>query len=69
MHLKDTAEGHDKIFGEGKTDLTACVQAMRDVQFDGAFNLEYEMDAGNPDPGIAKCVACLRPIIAKVNLA
>ncbi len=69
LHLKDTADGHDKIFGEGKTDLPACVQALREVEFDGAFNLEYEMDAGSPDPGIAKSLACLRPIIAKVNQA
>jgi sugar phosphate isomerase/epimerase len=67
LHLKDTADGHDKILGTGKTDLLACVQALREVRFTGAFNLEYEMDAGNPDPGIEKSVACVRALIAKVN--
>jgi len=67
VHLKDTADGHDKVLGAGKTDLLACVQALRGVEFKGAFNLEYEMDAGNPDAGIAKSAACVRMLIATVN--
>jgi sugar phosphate isomerase/epimerase len=54
LHVKDRdkdAAHTDRPFGEGAVPLKALAQALKDVKFRYAANLEYEMDENDPTEG------------------
>ena len=54
LHLKDWEYGEgETIVGEGDVDLSALVNALRAVDFDGPIALEYELQPDNPSPDMA----------------
>ena len=68
LHIKDwNAQKHDVVVGKGVFDVEAFFVALKETGFDGACNLEYELDAANPVPGIAASLEALRAVIAKVG--
>ncbi len=55
VHLKDWKVGHDEtVIGEGDLDLEKTVAALRAINFDGFICMEYELDPGNPAPGMKR---------------
>ncbi len=69
VHLKDftfdeNGNPQETVLGTGVLDLSAVLQALRDVNFKGYASLEYEGDASDPAPKISGCVANLKKIDA-----
>ncbi len=65
MHYKDftfapNGAWNDVVVGTGNLDLPALMNALEAAKFDGYAIIEYEGDADNPVPALAKCVAALR---------
>ena len=57
VHFKDftySADGshEDVVIGQGTIDLPALMQALRDIDFSGHANLEYEGEPENPIPAL-----------------
>ena len=57
VHFKDftySADGshEDVVIGQGTIDLPALIQALRDIDFSGHANLEYEGEPENPIPAL-----------------
>ena len=67
LHLKDWVHGAEEtIVGEGDMDLIACVEALRDVNFDGPIMLEYELSPNNPVPDMAQGIINWRQAVDTV---
>ncbi len=66
VHLKDVNEQkRDVGIGEGILDLRGFVKALKEVGFNGAFMLEYELEPQNPVPGIRKSLAVVEKILSE----
>ncbi len=55
VHLKDVrrAGAHDTCrFGEGVVPLRQCVQALRQIGYQGAISVEHEPESSNPDQDV-----------------
>jgi sugar phosphate isomerase/epimerase len=68
MHIKDLRDFHERgsdvPVGEGAMPIVAIFQELRKMNYRGFVNLEYEVDADNPIPGMAKSIAYMRGVLA-----
>lgn len=68
MHLKDLRDLKVKesqcIVGEGQIPIVEIFRQLRTLRFPGYANLEYEIDADNPLPGMKQSFAYMRGVLA-----
>jgi len=68
MHAKDLRDRSDKdsqcIVGEGVLPIPALFQTLSDIGYAGFVNLEYEIDADDPLPGMKQSFAYMRGVLA-----
>ena len=68
MHAKDlrnlTAKGSQCVVGEGAMPIAAIFQQLQAIHFAGYVNLEYEIDADDPLPGMKQSFAYMRGVLA-----
>ena len=70
LHLKDLRDLMDKnsqcVVGEGKMPIAEIFAQLVRQKFEGYANLEYEIDAKDPVPGMKKSFAHMRSVLEKV---
>lgn len=68
LHMKDLADLTDRdsqvIVGQGKIPIPDIFRQLRDMSFPYSVNLEYEIDAENPLPGMKESFAYMRGALA-----
>jgi sugar phosphate isomerase/epimerase len=68
LHAKDLRDLKDKasqcIVGEGAIPFPEIFRALEQVHFGGFVNLEYEIDADDPLPGMKQSFAYMRGVLA-----
>jgi sugar phosphate isomerase/epimerase len=68
MHAKDLRDLRDKesqcIVGEGKIPIPALFRQLEKMRYSGYVNLEYEIDAADPLPGMKQSFAYMRGVLA-----
>jgi sugar phosphate isomerase/epimerase len=68
MHVKDlrdlTAKGNQCIVGEGAIPIPEIFEQLLAIGFRGCANLEYEIDAADPLPGMKQSLAYMRGTLA-----
>lgn len=68
MHAKDLRDMKDKesqcIVGEGAIPIPAIFRQLRAISYPGCVNLEYEIDADDPLPGMQRSFAYMRGVLA-----
>ena len=67
MHAKDLRDLKDKesqcIVGEGAMPIPAIFRALEAIRYEGFVNLEYEIDADDPLPGMKQSFAYMRGVL------
>ena len=73
MHAKDlrdlTAKGSQCIVGEGAIPIAQIFEQLQAIGFRGYVNLEYEIDADDPLPGMKQSFAYMRGALAGLSAA
>ena len=73
MHAKDlrdlTAKGSQCIVGEGAIPIAGIFRQLEAMRFAGYVNLEYEIDADDPLPGMKQSFAYMRGVLAGLGSA
>jgi hypothetical protein len=68
IHIKDLAEATAKesqvAVGEGVMPVRAIFQALIDTKYPGNVDLEYEIHANDPMPGVVESFAYMRGVLA-----
>ena len=68
MHMKDlrdlTAKGSQCIVGEGAIPIADIFRQLGTMRYRGYVNLEYEIDADAPLPGMKQSFAYMRGALA-----
>jgi sugar phosphate isomerase/epimerase len=68
MHAKDLRDLSVKesqcIVGEGKIPIPALFRQLQTMRYPGYVNLEYEIDADDPLPGMKQSMAYMRGVLA-----
>jgi sugar phosphate isomerase/epimerase len=68
MHVKDlrdqTAKASQCIVGEGSLPFADLFRALDTIHYAGYVNLEYEIDADDPLPGMKQSFAYMRGVLA-----
>ena len=68
MHMKDLRDldsvDSQCIVGEGKIPVPAIFRQLEEMNYAGHVNLEYEIDADDPLPGMKQSFAYMRGVIA-----
>ncbi|MCF3648632.1 sugar phosphate isomerase/epimerase family protein [Synoicihabitans lomoniglobus] len=68
IHIKDlkvaTERDSQCVVGEGLLPIAAFLRQLQRQGFSGCANLEYEIDASNPVPGMQRSIAYLRGVLA-----
>jgi sugar phosphate isomerase/epimerase len=68
MHAKDLRDLKDKesqcIVGEGQIPIAALFKQLEKMRYSGYVNLEYEIDAADPMPGMKQSFAYMRGVLA-----
>lgn len=71
MHMKDLTDFHDKgsqvAVGEGKMPVRAIFEALVAIRYSGFVDLEYEVHADDPMPGVTKSFATMREVLARMS--
>jgi sugar phosphate isomerase/epimerase len=69
LHLKDfdPAKKEEVIVGRGALDVPGVVKALKDVNFKGYVNLEYELNKDNPTADMAEGLKVLAAAVKKVG--
>lgn len=71
MHVKDLRSLSDKDsqcrVGEGAMPVAAIFKQLKKMRFHGTANLEYEIDAENPLPGMIQSFAYMRGVLAGLS--
>jgi sugar phosphate isomerase/epimerase len=71
MHVKDLASSTAKEsqcdVGEGKLPFVALFRQLKKMGYKGCVNLEYEINAKNPLPGMQKSYAYMRGVMAALK--
>jgi sugar phosphate isomerase/epimerase len=71
MHVKDLADMSAKdsqvAVGEGKLPFPAIFRALQTIKYPGYVNLEYEINAKDPLPGMQVSFAYMRGVIAAIS--
>ena len=72
MHAKDLRDLKDKesqcIVGEGRIPIAALFKQLEKMRYSGYVNLEYEIDAADPMPGMKQSFAYMRGVLAGLAL-
>ena len=58
---------NDVVVGSGNLDLPALIHTLEDNKFDGMAVIEYEADADNPVPALARCVESMQQAATKAD--
>ena len=70
MHAKDLRDMKDKesqcIVGEGAMPIPAIFRQLMAMNYPGYVNLEYEIDADDPLPGMQRSFAYMRGVLASL---
>jgi sugar phosphate isomerase/epimerase len=73
LHAKDlrdlTAKASQCIVGEGAIPIAAIFQQLQAIGYQGYVNLEYEIDADDPLPGMKQSFAYMRGALAGLAAA
>jgi sugar phosphate isomerase/epimerase len=73
IHMKDLTSFTDKesqvAVGDGKMPVRGIFEALQAVNYDGFVDLEYEVHADDPMPGVTSSFAYMRKILAEMNAA
>jgi sugar phosphate isomerase/epimerase len=73
VHVKDLADlleaSSQCIVGEGAMPMPAIFKQLVEMRYDGYVNLEYEIDASDPLPGMQRSFAYMRGVLAGLGLA
>ena len=73
LHVKDLRDLRDResqvIVGEGKIDFPALFRQLALMNYQGYVNLEYEIDARDPLPGMLRSFAYMRGVLAGISPA
>ncbi len=73
LHMKDLANGSEKdsqvAVGEGIMPVRQIFQALIDQHYPGYVDLEYEIHADDPLPGVKKSFASMRDTLEKMGYA
>lgn len=68
MHIKDLTDFHDKdsqvAVGDGKMPVHHIFEALIAINYKGFVDLEYEVHADDPMPGVTKSFAYMRGVLA-----
>jgi sugar phosphate isomerase/epimerase len=68
MHAKDlrdlSAKESQCIVGEGALPIAGIFRALEAIRYQGYVNLEYEIDAADPLPGMRQSFAYMRGVLA-----
>jgi sugar phosphate isomerase/epimerase len=68
LHIKDLADATSKesqvAVGEGIMPVRAIFQALLDIKYPGNVDLEYEIKANDPMPGVEESFAHMRGVLA-----
>ena len=68
MHMKDLTDFHDKesqvAVGDGKMPVHHIFEALMAIKYKGFVDLEYEVHADDPMPGVTKSFAYMRGVLA-----
>ncbi len=68
LHIKDLADATSResqvAVGEGIMPVRAIFQALIDIRYPGNVDLEYEIHADNPMPGVVESFAYMRGVLA-----
>jgi hypothetical protein len=68
LHIKDLADASAKesqvAVGEGVMPVRAIFQALMDTKYPGNVDLEYEIHADDPMPGVVESFAYMRGVLA-----
>jgi sugar phosphate isomerase/epimerase len=68
MHAKDLRDLKDKesqcIVGEGRMPIVDIFRQLKGMRYPGYVNLEYEIDADDPLPGMKQSFAYMRGVLA-----
>lgn len=71
MHVKDLRDLSDKdsqcIVGEGAMPIADIFRQLRAMNYQGYVNLEYEINADDPLPGMKQSFAHMRGVLAGLN--
>ena len=72
MHAKDlrdlSAKGSQCIVGEGAIPIAAVFDQLQAIHYAGYVNLEYEIDADDPLPGMKQSFAYMRGVLAGLSV-
>lgn len=67
IHMKDLADFSDRgsqcVVGEGLMPIPAIFRQLSAMGYPGYVNLEYEIDAANPIPGMQRSFAYMRGVL------
>lgn len=67
LHLKDWIHGgEEQILGEGDLDLVEVAKALKEINFKGPLNLEFELSPEDPVPGMAKGLENWKQAVASI---
>ena len=73
MHVKDLrdlkARDSQCIVGQGAIPIAAVFRQLRRMRYAGLVNLEYEIDADDPLPGMRQSFAYMRGVLAGLTAA
>ncbi len=73
VHMKDLTDFHDKesqvAVGDGKMPVRAIFEALLAARYKGFVDLEYEIQADDPMPGVTKSFAFMRGLLAGMGYA
>jgi sugar phosphate isomerase/epimerase len=71
MHMKDLKDFHDKAsqvaVGDGQMPVPAIFAALEEIRYPGYVDLEYEVHADDPMPGVTKSFAYMRGVLAGMS--
>ena len=71
IHMKDlrdlTSRASQCIVGEGRIPVPAIFRQLEKMSYGGYVNLEYEIDADDPLPGMKQSFAYMRGVIAGIQ--
>ena len=71
LHLKDLRDtkvaASQCVVGEGAIPIPDILRQLSAMQFAGYANLEYEIDAANPLPGMQRSLSYLRGVLAGID--
>jgi len=73
MHIKDLTDltGKDSQcdVGDGEMPIPAIFRALKKIRYAGCVNLEYEINGGNPMPGVQRSFSYMRGVLAGLAAA